>query len=97
MTDFIISEEQLNTYPYENPVWRKKTEAAIRSRPLSDELKKERERLQPLIDAAQEFVDRCDHNEIRSVYTYNKFKGILKSLRGEPIKDITVGNSGGNR
>ena len=38
MTDFVISEEQLNTYPYENPVWRKKTEAAIRSRPLSDEL-----------------------------------------------------------
>ena len=45
MTDFVISEEQLNTYPYENPVWRKKTEAAIRSRPLSDELKKERNKL----------------------------------------------------
>ena len=67
-----------------DPCRRKNCEHDTRSRPLSEELKKERERLQPLIDAAQEFVDRCDHNEIRSVYTYNKFKGILKSLRGEP-------------
>ena len=40
MKSYIITEDQLNTYPYENPVWRNKTEEAIRSRPLSDELEK---------------------------------------------------------
>ena len=30
-----------------------------------------------LKEAAQEFVDRCERGEIRSTYTYNKFKAIL--------------------
>jgi hypothetical protein len=32
---------------------------------------------QDLIEAAQEFIDRCDRGEIRSKYTYAKFKAIL--------------------
>jgi hypothetical protein len=40
-------------------------------------------KFQPLIDAVQEFVDRCDRGEVRSVYTYNKFRGILKNIKGE--------------
>ena len=27
--------------------------------------------------AMQEFINRCDRGEIRSVYTYNRFKEIL--------------------
>lgn len=28
-------------------------------------------------EAMQEFVDRCDNSEVRSRYTYNKFKKLL--------------------
>lgn len=47
-------------------------------------LEKEREKFQPLVDAAKEFVDRCERREIRSVCTYNKLKDILKNIEGEP-------------
>ena len=38
-------------------------------------------KMQSLIDAAQEFVDRCERGEVRSKYTYAKFKKILESLK----------------
>jgi hypothetical protein len=41
----------------------------------------ERLRFKPLVDAVQEFIDRCDRHEIRSVETYNKFKELLKQLQ----------------
>lgn len=31
-----------------------------------------------LRDAMQEFVDRCERGEVRSKYTYDKFKRLLK-------------------
>jgi hypothetical protein len=36
--------------------------------------------MQPLIDAMQEFVERCDRGEVRSIYTYAKFKDLLKTI-----------------
>lgn len=39
------------------------------------------ERVTMLVDAVQEFVDRCDRGEIHSVYTYNKFKAILEMFK----------------
>jgi len=38
---------------------------------------------QPLIDAMREFVDRCDKGEIRSKYTYAKFKKVLAGVEKE--------------
>jgi len=35
------------------------------------------DRIELLESAMQEFVDRCDKGEVRSKYTYNKFKEIL--------------------
>lgn len=32
-------------------------------------------------EAVQEFVDRCDRGEIRSVYTYNKFSRLLRGVQ----------------
>jgi hypothetical protein len=49
-------------------------------------ISKARERVQPLIDAAQEFVDRCDRGEVQSKYTYSKFKKLLESLRERDSK-----------
>lgn len=45
--------------------------------------KEEREKFSPLIAAAQEFLARCEKGEIRSKYTYGKFKEILGSLPDE--------------
>jgi hypothetical protein len=42
--------------------------------------REEREKFQPLVDAMREFVDRCDRGEIHSVYTYDKFKELLKGV-----------------
>lgn len=42
----------------------------------------EREAWQPLREAMQEFVDRCDRGEVLSKYTYAKFKELLR-VRGE--------------
>jgi hypothetical protein len=39
------------------------------------------ERTTLLLDAVQEFVDRRDRGEIRSNYTYNKFKTILEMFK----------------
>ena len=41
-------------------------------------LAREQEKNQQLREAMQEFVDRCDRGEVRSRYTYNKFKDLLK-------------------
>ena len=46
-----------------------------RSVKVAQELQKENERLK---EAMQEFVSRVDKGEIRSTYTYNKFKELLK-------------------
>ena len=35
------------------------------------------------IDLMQEFVDRVEAGTVHSVYTYNKFKELLKKHRGE--------------
>ena len=40
------------------------------------------------LEAMQEFVDRVDKGEVRSTYTYNKFKDILVSANKEPPRDI---------
>lgn len=49
------------------------------------EADKEIERLR---EAMQEFVDRCDRGEVRSKYTYAKFKALLdtKAPNGEEAK-----------
>jgi len=49
---------------------------------LGEGKRQEREKMKPLVDAMQEFVNRCDRGEIRSVYTYSKFKGLLETLKG---------------
>lgn len=36
------------------------------------------EKCEALREAAQEFCDRCERGEVRSRYTYSKFKGILE-------------------
>jgi hypothetical protein len=41
---------------------------------------------QPFIDAMQEFVDRCERGEVRSKYTYAKFKGLLETINN--IKEV---------
>ena len=41
---------------------------------ISKELKAERDQLR---EALQEFVDRCDQGEVKSRYTYWKFKALL--------------------
>jgi len=71
----------------------------LEARPLSDELKKERERV------LDELLEWNEHD--RSIteimitrsheWWHRRFKETIESLRGEPLKDITVGNSGGNR
>lgn len=38
------------------------------------------EQINLLILAAREFVERCERGEIRSKYTYGKFKEILLTL-----------------
>ena len=43
----------------------------------------ENEKYKPLVDAMQEFVDRCERGEIRSKYTYTKFKELLKGVEEE--------------
>ena len=34
--------------------------------------------IKQLREAIQEFVDRCERGEVRSKYTYNKFKELLR-------------------
>ena len=70
-----------------DPCRRKNCEHDTRSRPLSSELKKERERVLCELLA---YI----HPDSRAGCV---IKDKIESLRGEPIKDITVGNSGGNR
>lgn len=36
-----------------------------------------------MYEAMQEFVDRCESGDVRSVKTYDKFKAILAKARGE--------------
>lgn len=44
-----------------------------------------RNEMKSALDAMQEFVDRCERGEVRSKYTYSKFKSILESLnKGAP-------------
>ena len=68
--------------------------------PISDELKKERERVLDEmgkgIDSGMISSGDCQYSD-EPVVTVQALVKILESLRGEPIKDITVGNSGGNR
>jgi hypothetical protein len=47
--------------------------------------------IKPLTEAMQEFVDRCDRGEIRSKYTYTKFKEILKSF-GDGVNHVRTKN-----
>ena len=37
--------------------------------------------LEECLDAMQEFVDRVDKGEVRSTYTYNKFKKLLNKSK----------------
>jgi len=116
MTDFIISEGQIEQFgdyvedddnrseeKYKNA---RSLAAKIRSRPLSEELKKERERTNKiLIEISKQLPTIpnsaiCDKEALLYIpaCTVNRLnKLISESLRGEPLKDITVGNSGGNR
>ena len=45
--------------------------------------REDREKYKPLIDVMHEFVDRCERGEIRSKYTYAKFKEALKGVEEE--------------
>ncbi len=47
-------------------------------------------------EAMQEFCDRCDRGEIRSIYTYNKFKALLSAPTppsAEPVKNYCALNT----
>lgn len=48
---------------------------------MSNMAEADADRVELLIAAAQEFVDRCERKEIRSEYTYNKFKTILEMFK----------------
>ena len=40
-------------------------------------------RIKELEQAMQEFVDRCEHGEVRSRYTYRKFKDLLQPTESD--------------
>lgn len=42
------------------------------------QLKAKDEEIEGLKEAMQEFVNRCEKGEVRSKYTYSKFKELLK-------------------
>jgi len=42
--------------------------------------KEQTEAVKELIDLAREFVARVERGEVRSVYTYNRFKSVLARL-----------------
>lgn len=44
--------------------------------------------VEEMIIAMQEFVDRVDNGEVRSKYTYNKFKTILENLQYKLTKIV---------
>jgi len=46
-------------------------------------LKDQQSQLERLRGAMQEFVDRCDRGEVRSRYTYAKFKALLDEEKAE--------------
>jgi len=46
-----------------------------------DGKREEYDQLDSVLVVIQEFAARCERNEIRSVYTYNKFKDILKNVK----------------
>lgn len=45
--------------------------------PVSREVKPQNGLVDEMASAMQEFVDRCDRGEVRSTYTYKKFKALL--------------------
>ena len=95
MTDFVISEDwlqRMDNSPMLSVMQIRDLFAEARSRPLSDELKKERERV--LGELSIFHSDNwCEIGLEERTAWYKK----IESLRSEPLKDITVGNSGGNR
>lgn len=54
-------------------------------------IKEYQTRVDTLVDAVQEFIDRVDEGQIRSTYTYNKFKNILNNYRGGTKKVVING------
>ena len=85
MTDFVITEHDIELL--NDPVMdKKKIWVRVRSRPLSDELKKERERV------LDELLEWNEHD--RSIteimitrsheWWHRRFKETIESLRGEP-------------
>ena len=83
MTDFIISEEHLNDI--KKWVGDSYFDEAIRSRPLSEELKKERERiLDELIKVFQsETVTKFGYTSRKEQWTQKQIRTKIESLRGD--------------
>ena len=97
MKQFVVSELQLNAlrlelpssivddlmkYPLEEEMLKKENLDLGHIYAFESGLEEGKRKMQPLIDAMQEFVSRCDRGEIHSVYTYSKFKGLLETLKG---------------
>jgi len=52
-----------------------------------EEIKDKRPVIEQMEEAMQEFVDRMDKGKVKSIYTYNKFKRILKQVNKHKTND----------